>query len=249
MNGKRNGNIALGVLILAVGSLLLFKQMGLFIPRWIFSWPMILITIGVYTGYTNRFRNIGSVILILIGGFFLLRDMMFLPYHLAPFLFPVALILLGFYIIFRRRENRSFDLKEWEKNFDKFDSGDGEKPAKEFFGKDGSSYLKVDAFLTGIKRKVMSKDFRGGEITTIFGGSDIDLMHADIQGQAVLKVSVAFGGLKLVVPSNWDVQLGVSNLAAGIDDKRYTQQGVQNPEKRLIITGSVIFGGIEISSY
>jgi predicted membrane protein len=249
MNEKRNGNIALGALILVIGSLLLFRQMGFFIPRWIFSWPMILIAIGAYTGYTNRFRNIGSVILIFIGGFFLLRDMMFLPYNLAPFLFPVALILLGFYIIFRRRENKSFDLKGWEKNFDKIESADGEKPGEGVFGKDGSSYLKVDAFLTGIKRKVMSKDFRGGEITTLFGGSDIDLMHADIKGQAVLKVSVAFGGLKLVVPSNWDVQLGVSNLAAGIDDKRYTQQGVQNPDKKLIVTGSVVFGGIEISSY
>lgn len=239
----------MGVLILVIGSLLLFKQMGFFIPSWIFSWPMILIIIGVYTGYTNRFRNIGSVILIFIGGFFLLRDIIFLPYHLAPFLFPVALILLGFYIIFRKRENRSFDLKEWEKNFDKFEPEDGGNLGEGVFGKDGSSYLKVDAFLTGIKRKVMSKDFRGGEITTLFGGSDIDLMHADIQGQAVLKVSVAFGGLKLVVPSNWEVQLGVSNLAAGIDDKRYSQQGVQNPEKKLIITGTVVFGGIEISSY
>jgi hypothetical protein len=96
----------------------------------------------------------------------------------------------------------------------------------------------------------MSKNFKGGEVTSVFGGSNIDLMHADIQDQAVLKVSVAFGGLKLIVPPHWDVQLGVSNLAAGIDDKRYGQQAnTQSPEKRLILTGTVLFGGIEITSY
>jgi len=245
MNGKRNGNFALGVLILVIGSLLLLKQLGVFIPYWIFSWPMILIAIGIFSGYKNRFQNTGSVVLILIGGFFLLKDMMFLPYHMGPLLFPIGLILLGLYIIVKKNRNKSFNLEGWEKGFDKSTAeGVG------VLGQDSSSYIKVDAFLTGIKRKVMTKEFKGGEITTVFGGSDIDLMHADIQGQAVLKVSVAFGGLKLIVPPHWDVQIGVSNLAAGIDDKRYTQQGiVQNADKRLVLTGSVIFGGIEISSY
>lgn len=244
MKERRNGNLALGVLILVIGSLLLLKQLGFFIPYWIFSWPMILIAIGIFSGYKNRFQNTGSVVLILIGGFFLLKDMMFLPYHMGPLLFPVGLILLGLYIIVKKNRNKSFNLEGWEKGFDKSTAeGVG------VFGQDSSNYIKVDAFLTGIKRKVMSKDFKRGEISNFLGGTDIDLMHADIQGQAVLKVSVVFGGLKLIVPPHWDVQLGVSNLAAGIEDKRYTQQGVQNPEKKLIITGSVIFGGIEISSY
>lgn len=115
--------------------------------------------------------------------------------------------------------------------------------------KDSSDYLNVEALFCGLKRKVMSKDFKGGEITTVFGGSDIDLMHADIQEQAVLKVSVVFGGVKLIVPPHWDVELGVSNLAAGVEDKRYFQQTDQDPQKKLVITGSVIFGGIDISSY
>ncbi|GEO21672.1 hypothetical protein CQA01_22060 [Cyclobacterium qasimii] len=206
---------------------------------------MILIAIGIFTGYKNRFQNTGSVVLILIGGFFLLRDMMFLPFHMGPLLLPIGLIILGLYIIVKKNRNKAFNMEGWEKGFDK-SMADGAG----VFGQDSINYIKVDAFLTGVKRKVMSKDFKGGEITTVFGGSNIDLMHADIQGQAVLKVSVAFGGLKLIVPPHWDVQIGVSNLAAGIDDKRYTQHGsVQNIEKRLILTGSVIFGGIEISTY
>lgn len=36
MNGKRNGNFALGVIILIIGSLLLVKQLGFPIPFWVF---------------------------------------------------------------------------------------------------------------------------------------------------------------------------------------------------------------------
>lgn len=245
MNGKRNGNFVLGVIILVVGALLLLKQMGLFIPYWVFSWPMILIAIGIYTGYKNRFQSTGSVVLILIGGFFLLKDFLFLPFHMGPMLFPIALILLGLYIIFKKNRNKSFNIEGWEKGFDKSTAEN-----ENVFGQYSPDFINVDAFLTGIKRKVMSKNFKGGDVTSVFGGADIDLMHADIQDQAVLKVSVAFGGLKLIVPPHWDVQLGVTNLAAGIDDKRYSQQAAaQNSEKKLILTGSVIFGGIEITSY
>lgn len=245
MNGKRNGNFALGVIILIIGSLLLVKQLGFPIPFWVFSWPMILIAIGVYTGYRNRFQSTGSVVLILIGSFFLIRDTFFLPHHLGSLLFPMGLILLGLYIIVKKNRDKSFNLEGWEKGFDKSTAEN-----ENVFSQNSPDFIKVDAFLTGIKRKVMSKNFKGGDITSVFGGADIDLMHADIQDQAVLKVSVAFGGLKLIVPPHWDVQLGVSNLAAGIDDKRYSQQGAaQNADKKLILTGSVIFGGIEITSY
>lgn len=245
MNDKRNGNFVLGVLILVIGSLLLLKQLGFFIPYWIFSWPMILIAIGIYTGYKSRFQNTGSIIMILIGGFFLLRNTFFLPYHIGALLFPIGLIVLGIYIIVKKNRSKPFNMAGWEKGFDRSTSED-----LGTLGHDSSNYIKVDAFLTGIKRKVMSKNFKGGEVTSVFGGSNIDLMHADIQDQAVLKVSVAFGGLKLIVPPHWDVQLGVSNLAAGIDDKRYGQQAnTQSPEKRLILTGTVLFGGIEITSY
>lgn len=254
MSTKRNGNEALGVLILAVGILLLVKQLGFFIPGWIFSWPMILIAIGVYTGYKHGFENAGSIILLVIGGFFLLRDKVYLPPHLVSFLIPVGLIILGLVIVFRRKKNLEVDWSNWEGNYDKWEkklrtdkvgpsTAEGDK--SEF----DADFLNVDAILCGLKRKVISKHFRGGEITTIFGGTDIDFMHADIKEQAILKVSVAFGGIKLIVPPHWDVQFGVSNIAAGVEDKRYVQHGGVDPEKKLIITGSVVFGGIEIISY
>ncbi len=252
MSTRRNGNEALGILILIIGTLLLVKQLGIFIPSWIFSWPMILIAIGIYVGYKHGFQHTGSIVMLVIGGFFLLRDKLHLPVELGPYLLPVALIVLGLIIVFRRKKNLEIDWKNWEGNYDRWEKklrtgkADLDEDAKKGFDAD---FLNVEAIFCGIKRKVISKNFKGGEITTIFGGTDIDLMHADIPDQAVLKVSVAFGGIKLILPPQWDVQLGVSNIAAGVEDKRYIQQGAVDGDKKLIITGSVVFGGIEITSY
>ncbi|SEJ68136.1 Predicted membrane protein [Cyclobacterium xiamenense] len=249
MKNIRNGNHALGVLILVIGALLLLKQIGVLIPGWIFSWPMILIAIGLYSGYKNGFQNTGSVVLLVIGGFFLLRDKVFLPFEIGPYLLPLALIFLGLFILFKKNKNPAINWTDWEGNYDKWEKKLRTENDTEGEPTNSSDYLNVEALFCGLKRKVMSKHFKGGEITTVFGGSDIDLMHADIEAQAVLKVSVVFGGVKLIVPPHWDVQLGVSNLAAGVEDKRHFHQATQDPQKRLVISGTVIFGGIEISSY
>ncbi|MEX2511979.1 MAG: DUF5668 domain-containing protein [Cyclobacteriaceae bacterium] len=252
MRTKRNGNQALGILILVIGTLLLVKQLGIFIPSWIFSWPMILIAIGLYTGFRHGFQNTGSIVLLVIGLFFLLKDKILLPVEVGPYLLPVALIILGLFIVFRRKKNFEIDWKNWEGNYDRWERK--VRTGKANFDQDeknsfDSDFLNVEAIFCGVKRKVISKNFKGGEITTIFGGTDIDLMQADIPDQAILKVSVVFGGIKLILPPHWDVQMGVSNIAAGVEDKRYVQQSTVDQNKKLIISGSVIFGGIEITSY
>jgi predicted membrane protein len=246
----RSGNRMLGVLILLIGGLLLLKEMGDFLPYWLFTWPMILIVIGLYTGIKNGFQNFGAVILLLVGGYFLLKDKMNLPIEIGPYLLPAALIFLGLYILFRRKKKLDIDWKDWEGNYDRWErkirTG---KPGKEKSKDDDSDFLNVEAIFCGIKRKVISKNFQGGEVSTVFGGTDIDFLHADIEKQAVINVSVVFGGLKLLVPAHWDVQTSLNNVAAGVEDKRYVQQGTVDPDKRLVIAGSVVFGGIEITSY
>lgn len=248
----RSSNQVLGILILIIGALLLLKEVGGFLPYWLFTWPMILIVIGLYTGVKNGFQNIGAVILLLVGVYFLLKDKVNLPVEVGPYLLPAALIFLGLYILFRRKKKLDVDWKDWEGNYDRWErklrTGKASKEREEGKG-DNSGFLNVEALFCGIKRKVISKHFRGGEVTTVFGGTDINLLHADIEDQAVLNLSVVFGGVKLLIPAHWDVQIGLSNVAAGVEDKRYLQQGAVDPNKKLILTGSVVFGGVEITSY
>lgn len=241
-----NNNKTFGILVLVIGILLLLKQVGVYFPHWIFSWPMILIAIGVIIGVKNGFRNSGSLILLILGSFFLLRNNDFLPDQYGSYLVPVGLILLGIIIIFRRPTAKGLN---WEGNFDRFErklrTGKAEKKPED----DASDFLNVEAIFCGIKRRMITKQFKGGEVTTVFGSTDVDLSNADLEGTVVLKVSVVFGGMKLIVPSHWDVNFEVSNVFAGVEDKRFMQRDPVDSDKKLIVTGEVVFGGIEISSY
>jgi hypothetical protein len=100
-----------------------------------------------------------------------------------------------------------------------------------------------------VQRRLITKNFKGGKITTAFGGADIDLSKAEIQDSAVLDVEVTFGGLKLIIPPHWEVQADVSNVFSGIEDKRAFPSVDEADRKILYIKGSVNFGGLEFKSY
>ena len=81
------------------------------------------------------------------------------------------------------------------------------------------------------------------------GGTEINLMKADIQQPVVLEVNNVFGGTKLIVPSNWDVKNEVTAVFGGIEDKRDINTGIPDPGKIMILKGTCVFGGIEVTNY
>jgi hypothetical protein len=97
----------------------------------------------------------------------------------------------------------------------------------------------------GTQLKVDSQDFRGGAITAVMGGVEVDFSNASISSEAVLHVFVAMGGVDLKVPADWSVIVNGIPLLAGIEDKSVPPA---NPAKRLTITGYVIMGGVEIKN-
>ena len=97
---------------------------------------------------------------------------------------------------------------------------------------------------------MLSKNFQGGNISSIFGGSEIDFTQADINGQVVIRFEVLFGGAKIIIPSHWAVQNEIDGVFHGVDDnRRFNPDAALNPGKVLILKGSVTFGGVEIRSY
>ena len=86
-------------------------------------------------------------------------------------------------------------------------------------------------------------------MSTFFGGTEIDLSQADLVEEAYINIEVAFGGIKLIVPPHWDVQMDVTNVFAGIEDKRMYPQITPDLSKILMIRGTILFGGLEIKSF
>jgi len=100
MKRKQQNRVIAGLILVIAGAALLLQNAGVIMAGWLFSWPVILIAIGFFSGLKHNFRNRGSLFMIGIGGFFLLAKL--LPaLHLASFIWPVVIIASGIYFILR----------------------------------------------------------------------------------------------------------------------------------------------------
>jgi len=234
-----SGRILAGLILVTVGAVLLAKKMGADIPHWLFSWEILLILIGLFIGAKRNFRGLNWLAPIVVGTVFMLDDF-FPEIPIKQYLWPALIIVIGLFMIFRPRGKRCFggDCRTNDRYSSKFT-----EPV--------SSENMIDSvsIFGGVKKNIISKDFKGGEITCVFGGAEINLTQADINGKAVLEMTQIFGGTKLIVPANWNVQSEVTAILGGIEDRRPQTQENLDENKILILKGTTIFGGIDIRSY
>jgi hypothetical protein len=89
--------------------------------------------------------------------------------------------------------------------------------------------------------------FFGGKVTTLFGGTLIDLRRAAPAPTGIyLDILVAFGGLSLVVPPGWRVVFDGTVTAGRIED---LTRPVTDPDAPIVrIGGLVALGGIEATT-
>lgn len=238
---KLSNSFWVGIIVLMVGSLLLADRLDVMeFPHWLFPWG-ILIAAGLIVGVNRRFQGVGWLIMILIGTFFMLDHVPGFPWDLHDYGVPVIIIIVGLFILSRAvmggvsKEKREYWEKQQREGFVSSDEG-------------GEDYFDIVAVFGGAKRKVFSKNFKGGEATCIFGGVEVDLSQADINGTIVIDATQIFGGMKLLVPANWELKSDAVAIFGSVDDKRMASQGYAGG-KKLLITGFVMFGGIDIKSF
>ncbi|MCE2937004.1 MAG: LiaF transmembrane domain-containing protein [Cyclobacteriaceae bacterium] len=235
---KLSNSFWVGAIILGIGSFLLLDKLDLLdFPRWLFSWKVFLIVVGVVIGVNRRFEGIGWLALILVGSFFLLEDIFF-DWDLRRYFLPIAIIAVGLIILTRAVAGSG--VREARKSAM---NSDGIVATDE----GGDDYFDLVAVFGAIKRKVFSKMFRGGKVSSVFSGVDIDLSQADMNGTVLIDVVCIFGGIKLIVPSNWETKNDVTAIMGGVEDKR-TSLGT-TLTKKIVLTGFVMFGGVDIKSY
>lgn len=233
-----NGRSWLGIVLIILGSVFLLKNLHIFpyeIQRIIFSWPSILLLIGIFILSKSR-DNFMGIIFIGIGAIAL--SLRIFDYSFREFFYdywPVLLILLGLFIIYRR------------KDFSHFTSNDGKNGE---FEPTSDNYLDETAVFGGIDKKIKADNFRGGKITAIFGGVDLDFYDAQLaDGEQVLDLICIFGGADLIVPPDWQVVIKATAIFGGFDDKRRKRSGTVLQEgKVLVIKGLLLFGGGDIKN-
>ena len=245
MHRSGHNNIWTGLFLVIIGAAAFIRISVPDLPHWVFGWQTFLIALGLFVGVRHGFRGGSWFILMLIGGIFLVSEIN-PELTLRRYLWPVILMAVGLMFIFRPK-------RRWQQN----QSGDGEKKnsaCEDPFLNPAPTYTKEDfvdstSIFGGAKKIIISKNFRGGDLVNIFGGTELDLTQADFTGTAVIELTTIFGGTKLVIPSNWSVKSEAVTIFGGMEDKRNIQTITDQPEKILILKGTVIFGGIDIKSY
>jgi len=244
---KNSGRVWSGFLIVIIGFAFLLNNMGLNIPRWIFSWSNFLIVLGVFIGVRRNFKGVAWLILILIGVYNTLNDIPGLDIDLSKYALGLGLVIVGGFLIFRPKDTGFLGKRRKNKyknkaDFD-FGTATNDKTAN------NNDIIDVMAVFGGSNQTVYSKNFQGGDITAVFGGADIVMTQADFPETVSLDVTAVFGGIKLIVPQNWAIKSNVTALFGSVEDKRSHLTPVAEMTKTLILDGTALFGGIEIKSF
>jgi predicted membrane protein len=219
----------IGLFVIGVGMLFLLDNLGwLDLDLRIHIFPTILIGAGILKVLQTRTQS-GVVVggcLILAGCLFMLKAMGYLNIDWRT-LWPLFMIGAGVAVVVKSNINRH-----------------APAPDGLALNKDSDeSLINATAIMGGFKRRIITPDFKGGEITSIMGGCDLDLRQSDLTGDAVLNVYALFGGITIKVPIDWTVVLEGTPIMGGFEEK--TVPPAANT-KRLIVRGYVIMGGLEV---
>ena len=219
-----------GLMIIAVGAILLLNQLGMF-PHGIVVefWPMVLIVIGlikIFTGKDRGERVVGGCLT--AAGTILQTNHLGYTHISWSQAWPMFIIVVGLMLVLHAFSDRTGGLPgpTTEADLDSF----------YIFG--------------GGERNVNAKDFRSARLFAVFGGYEVDLTRAEMAGnEAYVEANAVFGGGEIRVPLNWKVVLQGMGVFGGYNDKtQHVQPDASAPSKTLYVRGVAVFGGIEVKN-
>ena len=223
---RSRGQALAGLFLFTLGTLLFAHNLNVISLRqyWRF-WPLLALVLGLFKlllGHTHGEKALG-LLLAVFGGGQLARVLGYWSPDSLD-LVSLALITVGVFFVIRGMFGR----------------------LEPDFRKDSSDWISAFAVMAGFERSNNSRNFRGGDLTAIMGGCQIDLRQAALQAPASIDVFVMWGGIELRVPEDWTVELRGIPLLAGFVDK--SRPPAMATEKRLIIRGMALMGGVEIKN-
>jgi len=223
--------VVLGLLVIAMGLLFLLDNLGFVDMHRAFSfWPMLFVIVGTVKLCDTRTQGGTLLGAGLVGvGILLMLDRMDIIDFSWRTIWPLVLIGLGGFLVAKAvRSKRT--LEHGVAMVDGAPVGAGE-------------VVDVTAILGAYERRVTTQDFRGGEITAVMGGCELDMRGASIRGEAVINVFAFWGGVTIKCPPDWDVVLQGTPILGGFEEKTIAPP---DNTKRLVIRGYAIMGGVEI---
>lgn len=228
------GRGVMGAILILLGFAFFLDHMGyisVYSLCWRF-WPLLLVLAGIIN-FICRHHRAWGVFLIVPGVLLQLNKLGIMHLGLA-LIWPMMLIALGLVVLWRSLN---------------WNSKPGASPLA---GGDPRTMLNEAVVFGSLERRMTSQNFQGGVVRAIFSGVELDLSEANMQAnEASLAITTIFAAVEIRVPLTWQVALRGSPVFGDIEDKTRPPR-VADPSnaslKTLVVTGDVIFGGLEIKN-
>lgn len=217
----------LSIVVVALGGVLLLKNLEIINISWDIFWGTVWAAGFVLSGLVNIFnyRNktawIWGLLLVAIGVLIGLNSYGIVDVSIWKVFWPVVLIAAGLAMMF----NTSPKSVKRSKKLDK----------------DGAGNEKIACFWG--EEDAVKGDYTGGSLVAIFGGVDLDLRQAKIKDGSVIEIFTFCGGVNITLPDDVIIENEVRGFLGGTDDKTLPKDSAK---KTLHLKGECILGGLEI---
>jgi hypothetical protein len=107
--------------------------------------------------------------------------------------------------------------------------------------------FKLLAVMDGRELDSKADSMRTGSATSVMGGIDIDLTHATLDpGGAHIALKAVMGGVRLIVPDHWRVDIDVDARGGSVDIKTADPADAEDGAPRLFVDAYARMGGVLI---
>jgi Domain of unknown function (DUF5668) len=237
-----------GVALVGIGALFLLDNLRIVhVSTWLAYWPVILIAIGLVQLVDSSFTGgrIAGGVLAVVGALFLGDN---LGYFRIEQMWPLIPIAIGLFMLWQRTRPE-YDYRAWWGRSQRYRNWAQDRFTRESRGAGprfhfGGNAVHEFAIFGGSRRVVTDQDFKGGRVSSVFGGVFLDLRGANmVQNTAVLEMASVYGGATVYIPTTWNLDVRGVSVFGGFSDQ--TVHPPVTPEtKRLIVKGAAVFGGV-----
>lgn len=220
-------NIMWGIVLVAIGVILALNSIGVTSINIFFrGWWTLFIIVPCFIDLFKNEDKTGNIIGIIIGLFLLLACRNILSFVLVwKLIVPVILVIVGLSLIFKDAFKK--EIKESIKKLNK------DKKDNEYYATFGGSDLNFDG-----------EEFKGADLSAVFGGIKCNLRSAKIKNDVVVNATSIFGGITLLVPNDVNIKVVSTSIFGGVDNKKSKIK--ETNEKTIYVNATCLFGGVEI---
>ena len=209
-----------GLLLVLIGAAFILNSYLNLFEGFSSWWPLLIIVIGLIQ-LIKRSSILGGLMMMGIGFLFLGKNMGWISSELV---LPIALILAGLWLVFSRLTGKT--------------------------RLEATDQINYFTLFSGLKTSNQSQNFKGGSVAAVFGGSEVNLRGARLSEKgAELELTAVFGGVGIIVPEHWQVQVIGVPIFGGWENKTTCRPGSMDGDAPVLkVSCTVVFGGATIKN-